>query len=185
MDNNDLLYRTAIHESGHALAHYLTSGNIRDIEYIEIYKKKCTIDGLCEVTNEAGNSTAIKYNEEGGHKYWFDIFCQQVAGVCAESIIFKEPINNGYLEGDLHVFHKNTYLCQHCGLFDTDGNRNEVFANLEKDAIRYITDKFSENANIEILKKIAQSLVAQDTIHHCKRMLSKDILPIIENKPEN
>lgn len=178
---DDLLYKTAIHESGHVLAHYLTSGHIKDIEFMEIYTDSLAGCGLCEVTNEA-DSIVIKYNEEGGHKYWFDIFCQQVAGVCAESIIFKENINNGYLEGDLSVFSKNASLCQYCGLFDANNNRNEIFNKLKDDAIQFITKRFGEKENINTIKKLAEALIQKETFHNCKKMLSFEISQIIEKE---
>lgn len=180
MSIDDSLYKTAIHESGHVLAHYLTSGHVKDVEYIEIYTDKLAGSELCEVTNEAANRIGIKYNEEGGHEYWFDIFCQQVAGVCAESVIFKENIDNGYLEGDLNVFNQNASICQYCGLFDANNNRNDIFNNLKDDAIQFIIKKFSEKENINTMKNLAESLIQKETLRNCKRMLSFEILQIIE-----
>lgn len=93
VDNN--LWRTAIHESAHAVVRFLLMGNIDIIEYIDIVQEGESLGRNRENEKKKAEEMYEAYMDDldfrtslnrGG--YFFNECCYSLAGVIAEKVIF-------------------------------------------------------------------------------------------------
>lgn len=178
--------RSAIHESGHAICHYLLYGNLDDIDYIEVHTDDSPIRGLCELVEEKQNicfSDFPNFSTLDGFTFWFQFMCFQVGGSCAELIICKDTeIDQEVLKYDLTIF-DNLNLLHYKDFIGWESRDASIIDSLAQVAIGFMVRLLSSNASHQsLIESVAQKLLKQKEKDNLRRLYSADIMDVIRNK---
>ncbi|WP_321480477.1 hypothetical protein [uncultured Bacteroides sp.] len=178
--------RSAIHESGHVICHYILYGDLDDIDYIEIHTDDSPIRGLCELIKDRQSlyfSELPDFSTLDGFTFWFKYMCFQIGGCCAELIICKDTeIDQEVLKYDMAIF-DDLNLLHYKNFIGWESRDVSIIDSLAQVAIGFMLRLLSSNTNHQkLIESVAQKLLKQEEKDNIKRLYSAEIMDVIRNE---